>query len=242
ALDTGYPAPPATEGITPGLWRFEDGRPITIVVAQLPAELRQLLGPYTDPDDPQYVELYTYADVDSLVELHGHIRAVNPDSEVGFRTVSALRSDDFTTHLALLGGVDWNVLTRDLLKRLPVPVSQVSPEGDPASGGFEVVKGGERRRYHPVFTEKDGRKMLVEDVAHFFRAPNPFNRKRTVTICNGMFSRGTYGAVRALTDSRFRDRNAEYIHERFPRGDTFSILTRVPILNGEVLTPDWTLP
>ena len=37
-------------------------------------------------------------------------------------------------------------------------------------------------------------------MAHFYRSPNPFNHKRTVTVLNGMFSRGTLGAVRALTE------------------------------------------
>jgi hypothetical protein len=84
--------------------------------------------------------------------------------------------------------------------------------------------------------------VLVEDVAHVFRAPNPYNWRRTVTIFNGMFGRGTYGAVRSFTDARFRDRNAEYVDARFPDGETFSILARVRIVMGEVLTPDLTLP
>src|SRR5207249_8845886 len=53
ALDTGYAPAVDTDGITPGLWRFEDGKPITIVVAEMPAELRARFAPYTDPDDPQ---------------------------------------------------------------------------------------------------------------------------------------------------------------------------------------------
>ena len=56
-----------------------------------------------------------------------------------------------------------------------------------------------------------------------------------------MYGRGTYGAVRALTDARFRDRNAEYVEERFGDSDSYCILTRVPIVNGATLTPDWTI-
>ena len=82
----------------------------------------------------------------------------------------------------------------------------------------------------------------MEDVALFARAINPFNRKRTVTICNGMYGSGTYGAVRALTDERFRDRNAEYVHDRFAASESYSILTRVKVLDGVALTPDWTIP
>ena len=49
-----------------------------------------------------------------------------------------------------------------------------------------------------------------------------------------------YGAVRALTDARFRDRNSDYLRTRFGDSDTYCILTRVPIVNGTTLTPDWT--
>jgi hypothetical protein len=83
---------------------------------------------------------------------------------------------------------------------------------------------------------------LREDVALFVRAASPFNRKRFVTICSGMYGRGTYGAVRALTDERFRDRNMEYIQARFAGSETFCLLTRVTVENGATLTPDWTVP
>jgi hypothetical protein len=56
-----------------------------------------------------------------------------------------------------------------------------------------------------------------------------------------MYGRGTYGAVRALTDARFRDRNEDYVRQRFGHADAFSILMRVRINpNGAVVTPDWT--
>jgi hypothetical protein len=48
--------------------------------------------------------------------------------------------------------------------------------------------------------------------------------------------------VRALTDERFRDRNAEYIKDRFGSSEAFCILTRVPVEGAETLTPDWTVP
>jgi transcriptional regulator with XRE-family HTH domain len=217
---------------------FPDRRPITIVCATLPAETRDRM-PYSDPQVPDYAESYGYADLDALIELYGHVRAVNPTSEVAIRSSTELERDDFTTHLVLLGGVDRNLLTRDLLAVLPVPVSQVA-RGDDSDGAFEVGDGERRRSFRPVLREQPGgRCMLIEDIAHIFRVPNPFHRRRTVTMFNGVFGRGTYAAVRTLTDAQFRDRNAEYLDERFP-GDTLSILARVRVVVGEVLTPDLT--
>ena len=50
------------EALSIGPWRFPDGKSITIVCAQLPPEMPERI-PYTQPDDPNYVELYTYADL-----------------------------------------------------------------------------------------------------------------------------------------------------------------------------------
>lgn len=225
-----------------GFWYFDDRHVITIVVAQLPADMRAKM-PYSDPTQPDYVELYTYADLDALIELHGHIRATNPRSQVNFRIASDLEPDDYTTHLVLLGGVDWNLVTRELLARVDLPITQVSRHDEAESGGFLVRRpdGGETL-LSPKLDAFRGREVLHEDVAHFYRGPNPFNHKRTVTICNGQYGRGTLGVVRALTDGRFRDRNAEYLATRFAGEAAYSILTRVFVVNGQVVTPDWNTP
>jgi hypothetical protein len=220
-----------------GFWYFPDSHVITIVVAKLPAyEVPETS--FTDPASPDYVELYSYADLDSLIELHGHIRSVNPRSVVHFRTADALSQDDYTTHLVLLGGVDWNVVTRAVIAQTEVPVNQEGRPNVSDVGGFEVVEDGTTRVISPILDDRE----LVQDVAQFYRGLNPYNRKRTVTICNGMFGRGTLGVVRALTDANFRDRNESYLKSRFDGQDAYSVITRVAVVNRQVLTPDWTLP
>jgi transcriptional regulator with XRE-family HTH domain len=212
-------------------WRFPDGKTITLICAQLPPETLARM-PYVEPDDPDYIELYTYADLDALFELYGHVRAFNPDSEVRHLTSKDLTPDDLTSHLVLLGGVDWNDMTAEFLDRIGLPVEQVNNWGESDGAYFSAGQ----KRYHPRLS-KDG--QLQEDIALFYRGPNPLNMKRTLTICNGMYGRGTLGVVRALTDIRFRDRNADYLHDRFGDEPAFAILTRISVLNGTVVTPDW---
>lgn len=223
-----------------GTWHFPDGAKVMMVCAELPPEMRGEMS-YADPASPDYAELYRYADLDSLFELHGHIRAANPTCEVRFRAASELKRDEYATHLVLLGGVDWNKATRDLLQlRVKTPVQQTtrdSGDGD----GFEVAAtDGQPRLLKPVLEDTGGQPALIEDVAQFYRGPNPYNVERTVTICNGMYGRGTYGAVRTLTDADFRQRNEAFLRARFPESTAFMILMRVLVANGEVVTPDWT--
>lgn len=229
-----------SESLSSGPWRFEDGNNITIVCAQLPADLRAPM-PYTDPEDPQYVELYTYSDLDALFELHGHLRATNPTSQIHLRTAQQFVSDDFSTHFIALGGIDWNQATSAVLERLQLPVRQVNDWESDKGPYFEVTTSEGPVKYWPRLEESDGQQVLTEDVALFARAVSPFNRKRIVTICNGMYGRGTYGTVRALTDARFRDRNADYIRQRFEEAESFCLLSRVEVVAGVVVTPDWSL-
>ncbi|MFD8498126.1 helix-turn-helix domain-containing protein [Amycolatopsis sp. NPDC059657] len=224
------------------LLRFDDGKPITIVCSQLPAEL--LKGfPYANVDDPDYVRLYTYADPDALLELYGHVRALNPGADVRYRLASELGSADYPAiHLISLGGVDWNALTRDLLRRLRLPLRQELRPEHSESGHFEINEGGEKKNFVPHLQEVDGKTILVDDVAHFYHGPSPFNSALTVTICNGMYGRGTLGAVRALTDPLFSRRNQAYIERRFAGRRSISILSRVSVVNGRPVAPDWTDP
>jgi hypothetical protein len=231
-----------TQSLNAGPYRFRAGEDIIISCAQLPPEMQRMR--YADPANPDFIDLYRYSDLDSLLEMFGHLRATNPASRVEYQAAGQLSTDDYTAHLVSLGGVDWNKATTSVLARLQLPVKQVSDWDEQGVGGyFEVTdEKGRTVAHRPRLDESGGRKILLEDVALFARAVSPFNRKRSVTICNGMYGRGTYGVVRALTDERFRDRNTEYIQARFPGSETFCILSRVTVENGVTLTPDWTLP
>lgn len=222
----------ASHGASP--WRFPVGQAITIVSAHLPTELLANV-PSADKFDPDYVEAYRYADLDSVIELHGHLRAVNPDNTVKIKVPEELVDDDRSTHLVLLGGVDWNKMTRQVINRIGVPVRQTARTESTDLGAFQVV--GSEQLFEPTF-DADG--VLADDVAHFVRAPNPFNRERTLTICNALYALGVYGVVRALTDAQFRDRNAQHLADRFPNARTFSIVCHVPIVAGAIKVPDWT--
>jgi transcriptional regulator with XRE-family HTH domain len=122
------------------LWRFADGNDITIVPAQWPPHMLAQM-PYSDVDDPDYIELLNYSELDALFELHGHLRAANPVNQVNLRMASQLTADDYTSHLVSLGGIDWNAATITVLERLQqlqLPVRQVADWSVPDGQYFEV--------------------------------------------------------------------------------------------------------
>ena len=234
------PGPTAEDPFAGSHWRFPVHQDITIVCSALPQEYLAKLKPYTDSTAPDYVDLYRFADLDALLELFGQLRAANPLNDVRVRTPDEVKADDYTSHLVVLGGVDWNTITAELLYRLDFPLRQLARESEAEPGGFVIGAGGDEQRFEPVLRQEGDNEILESDVALFFRSLSPFNAKRTISICTGTYGYGTLGAVRALTDARFRDRNEDYLRARFAGFNTFSIISRVMVLAGAAVTPDWT--
>jgi Helix-turn-helix len=215
-------------------WYFPDTGPLTIVCAQLPADQA---GAFADPADPNYTELQSFADLDALAELFGHVRAENPHMQVNFRTAPNVVADDLSGHLVLLGGIAWNEVTQRLSEMMPVlPVRQIPDDAVKTGEIFTVDEG--KRRFLPKWRD-DAHEILAEDVGLLVRAPNPLNSSRALVICNGIHSRGVMGAVRSLTDARLRESNERYIVENFADFDSFAILMRVLVIEGKALTPDF---
>lgn len=222
-----------------GPWHFPDGEPVTIVCGELPQRLRDA-QPLANPANFDYSAMYALGDPDALLELYGHIRAANPFSLVTHRPASGVAADGLSGHVVVLGGIDWNLAAREMLRLVDIPVVQTSSDDEPDRGSFDVLDEEPGRSFRPRLISVGDTLRLVEDVGHFVRAPNPLDRQRTLTICNGIFSGGVYGAACALTDIRFRDRNAEYLNKSLTVKETVSILCRVQIALGRVMTPDWT--
>ncbi|WP_350279327.1 hypothetical protein [Kribbella sp. HUAS MG21] len=240
---------------------FESGR-ITLICPEVPEEGR---SPLADETNPNHTRLYKYADLDALIEMWGHVRASNPELRVRHRLPSEVSADHLSGHLILIGGIAWNRVTSRLLRVLDnLPIRQLTVP-DLADG--EIFRSRDGREYRPVWEERkdvppdeelptqaeieaeqaqdawsgDTPRELVEDVALFARLRNPFNHSRTITICNGVYSRGVLGAVRMLTDDAVRERNEAYLASKFPDG-IFGLLMRVPVVNGEAVTPDLEIP
>lgn len=215
-------------------WRFADTGPLTIVCAQLPEDQTSA---FAKPDDPNYTELQSFADLDALVELHGHIRAENPPMDVFFKAAPSVVPDDLSGHLVLLGGIAWNEVTQRLSEMMPaLPVRQI--RDDAVESGEIFTADESKRRFLPKWRD-DAQTILAEDVGLLVRAPNPLNSSRVLVICNGIHSRGVLGAVRSLTDKRLRESNERYIAENFADFESFAILMRVPVIEAKALTPDF---
>lgn len=151
---------------------------------------------------------------------------------------------------------------RDLLRVIRLPFSSRWPDhSDPEFDGQFVVTVDangvatsdpdevvSEEAYRPRFLRDEsdperprirvrGAPQLLADVALIVRTRSPLNPATTVTICGGIFSRGTYGAVRAFTDAKFRARNEKWLDEAVDPGD-FWLIHQVSVFSDKTITPD----
>jgi hypothetical protein len=231
---------PATDQTFKRSWNFPDTGRVTLVCAKLPDDK---IGPFGKPSNPNYTELQAYADIDALIELFGHVRAENPTSLVRFRTPSEVERDDLSGHLILLGGLVWNEITGRLSDMAKLPITQVERPSLDSGEIFIANIDGESREFWPQWRDEgEGKRVLTEDVGLLARVPNPLNASRTLTICNGIHSRGVYAAARTLTDAELRDGNERYISSNFGDAESFGILMSVKVIENQTITPDFSTP
>jgi hypothetical protein len=212
-----------------------DAGPVIVICPNAPAALQ---GPLADVKDPNFTKMRQYGDLDALIELYGHLRAENPTLDVYHRLASDVVSDDLARHVVLLGGIGWNEVTRRFQSAISqVPITQL--DVDDLKGGdiFGVETPDGMRSFYPEYADLGDGEELTADVGYLARLRNPFKANRTLTICNGIFSRGVFGAVRCLTDANVREDNERYLAERFP-DEEFAMLLRVPVVTNETLSPD----
>jgi hypothetical protein len=216
-------------------FQFDSG-PVIVICPTAPPEVQ---GPLADQQDPNFTKMRQYGDLDALIELYGHLRAENPSLDVFHRTTTAVMADDFSSHVILLGGIGWNkVAARFQRATSQVPIEQTTVDDYQTGEIFSVKKpDGEIATFYPDYEDLGEGKELIADIGYLARLRNPFQHSRTLAICNGIHSRGVFGAVRCLTDARVREANERYLAERFPDGE-FAILLRVPVVENQTLSPD----
>lgn len=219
----------AAEGTSGGFWSLPDGEQIRLVCGTLPDEQA---SPYRSASNPNYVKLSAFADLDAVVELYGHIRAANPNSDVRYRLASALIADDLVGHVVVLGRASLNSATRWFSDQLPVVQAE---HPDIPAGEIFTLRDDPSRRFAPTLDPRFG---LTEDVGLLARIPNPNNGATTLTICGGGYTRGVLGAVRCLTDLQMGPRNESFLAGRFGGLTSYGLLMRVPVLGTMAAPPD----
>lgn len=219
----------------PPSYKFSAGR-VVVICPTIPE--KELKDPFASESNINFTKVRQYGDLDSLIEIYGHLRASNPHLEVFHRLTHDVTRDDYSSHVVLIGGIGWNPATARFQAATDrVPIKQVAVENFKDGDIFTAPTSKGVQEFRPDVKDLGRGPELIADIGCLVRLRNPFKVSRTLTICNGVFSRGVFGAVRALTDISVRDDNERYLAERFPGGE-FAMLIRVPVVTNETVSPD----
>jgi transcriptional regulator with XRE-family HTH domain len=223
-IGDGHPAAAAQS-----MWHFPDGAPITLACFGLPPDRRPATA---DPEDRNYVRAFSFADLDTLIDIYAAVKTYNPQSDVFIKTTQELAHPDIRNHLVLIGGLAWQNVTPWLNPLFPILIE----DGDAGDRGAVVIRDRDGQETEFKYTLVGNK--LVEDVGFFARGKNPAAPERTLTICGGITTRGVHGAALCFIDRELRERNEQYLLPRFPEGSIYCIGFRVPVANDDPLPPD----
>jgi hypothetical protein len=215
------------------MWEFPDGSRIVLVSLRLPEDRRP---PSANPKNLNYVRLAELADLDTVIDIHGAVRAHNPASQVVITAAQDLTQHDVANHLVLIGGYAWEEVASWFSRIFPMPVVF----WDPLEHGAIKVRlpeGGEREFKHTLIGEE-----IVEDVGFLAFGKNPSAPRRKLIVCGGITTRGVHGAALCFIDMEMREGNERYLRSRFSGDATSCVVMRVPIMNNDPLTPDLSKP
>ena len=163
----------------------------------------------------------------------GPARPEVAQSRVVITAAQDLTQRDVANHLVLIGGLTRKTVTPWFSRIFPIPI-EAEDRFDRSAILVRDPDSGTEREFKNTLVGDE----LVEDVGFFARGENPSAPRRTLTICDGITTRGVHGAARCFIDWEMRERNEQYLMRRFPDRSTYCIVMRVPVVNEDPLTPD----
>jgi hypothetical protein len=232
------------------IWYFPgDKKTITIVCSEASEP-----PPYAEPSHLNYTRHASFADLDALITIYGQLRADNPMNTIQIASPDDLDNKATLNDLVLIGGMavaratssDINVaeatnpgadtagqgVRRLVPKNIPLPVAEQIPDSN--THRFRCNIRDEQREFESL--RDNG--VLVEDVGLFARGPHPYYSGRTVTMLNGITSRGVHGAALCFIDEELREKNESYLRDTLGSVDEFCILMSVPVHIDGAVQPD----
>lgn len=224
------------------VWGFGEFDDVSVVCSELDeAEVLQ------HPEPWEFIYLSKYGDLDALFEAQTTIRELYPNAHVNIGTGAEVwqrRDDDrWATNLVLVGGPDYNRVTRFFERYCPV---KYRPADELNNISIEV--GPAKRVLTP---HRDGDEII--DYGFILNRPNPHNSNRRLVMVGGCHTYGVYGAMKALRYSRRNQdtvavANCRTLVERLGPGAAFLALLEVHGIGSSVPTPTldprrlWRIP
>jgi hypothetical protein len=220
------------------VWGFRDKDQVVLLCSEL-----------DDPEERQWVEprefiyLMKYGDADAYVEVIGTLFRIYPNIDIQILSSGDLDriQVDLSKHIILIGGPDYNEMTRRLLDEQKTRIAYYSPYlkcADPENPKEIII-------YDRISKRKLFCSETERDYGYFERAPNPFSPKHHVILIGGCHTVGVTAAVKAFSAAGGqRDvspavvRNARLVAKHVPKGAAFAVFIEAQKIGLNINTPN----
>lgn len=221
------------------VWGFKDGDPVVVVCSELDeADSRQNVEPR------EFIYNLKYGDLDALFEVVTTLLRLY--SRLRLRVLSSGEAEkirlDTSGHVVLIGGPDYNALTRNVLAGSEAPrIEYRSPhDGIRSELNPDEITLVDRKSAREYFEASE-----MKDYGYFERIENPFCHGRFLLLVGGCHTIGVTGAAKAfsLADSEQGEipatvlNNASTVARSLSESKEFTVLLRVSRIGQTVSTP-----
>jgi hypothetical protein len=211
------------------IWAFPKGEAVNIVCSEAHQDVRP---PYAHPSHLNYSHYARYADLDTLIDVHGQVMRDNPESLVQILPPDPFEGQETLQHLVIIGGDAVIKATRWFIDRINMPA--VRQVGEKYIFTFE--QDGETKEFKSSY--EDG--IMTQDVGLFARCRHPSSPGRVVTLLSGITSRGVHGAALCFTNPIMKHTNEQYIVDHFGTASAYCLLFHVNVRNSKAQAPNLT--
>jgi hypothetical protein len=167
---------------------------------QSPTDLHIVCAPepemsrFADPSAENYLFVDSLEDRDALMEVAMFLSRSHPNARVLRHSSGSVTPDVLESSLVVLGGPFNNLVTRDLMQALNIPLTYDIND-------YKVVFEPAHERHElELIRDRSRNGLITKDVGYFGRFINPFNARHHVVLCQGFHTFGTLGAAMILAD------------------------------------------
>ena len=220
------------------VWGIRDRDHVIVVCSELEdPEERQMVEPR------EFIYSLKYGDVDAYFEVVATLLRLYPGIKLRVMSAGEAKATriDLARHLVLIGGPDYNALTKRVLGWKVTQFDYRSP--------YEAIVSKSHPDEIVLYDSAADREFCYEndarDFGYFERIKNPHNPRSTIVLIGGCHTTGVTGAVRAFSMAESEQgeipttvlRNAEKVSRHIRRARTFSVLFSVERVDQTISTP-----
>ena len=214
------------------LWGFNESDCVYIVCPELEEpEKRQ------KPEAEEFLRLGKFGDIDSLVVVYTSLSKLYPQLNIKFCTGEEFdqqQGNPYAENLILLGGPDYNKITRLFMKHTPFRFAKKK--------GTTVLKNKTNNKFFQAKFVRSGGNETVTDYGFFFKIPNPRNEQKKLIMINGIHTYSVYGAAKCFsvydeTETNILRDNCKKVINEFGNDPNFAVLLEVKSINNIIGIP-----